>query len=500
MIPSELLQTSKQALQEKRFADAVKDLEAYLQQSQPTDPDRVQAQVWLAKAYRGNRQTEEAIALSRDLAKAPDPMVQTWAQQFLTAMAATAALQVVAPEAVPALNGSAPVGGNGAIRGSTRTPRPSASPLRRLKSVDQLKNFYQHYLMKDLQALERDRKALMQGVVIAGVVLFLVPWIVWLVMGRGVMSVFFGLMGAILGVVLWTASYQYAVRNHIRNFKMANVVGKIVQGINPDLSYSPYGLPSHDSLRNAYHASQIFQHLPMPDSFQEDDGVVGSIGDTRISFGEIWAEAERQGGSDALELGLDLSSGSQFGIAISAVSLLITLLTTRGGSRNLFQWGGNNGRERYTLFRGILLVANFNKSFEYKTVVLPDMAERLLGGFGKTLQSLNRQHGELVKLEDPEFEKYFAVYSGNQVEARYLLSTNLMERLTRFRKKSGREVSVSFVNQSIYVAIAYDKNLFEPHLFQPMLSFKPIQEYFESLQLIIGIVDDLKLNRRIWGK
>lgn len=31
-----------------------------------------------------------------------------------------------------------------------------------------------------------------------------------------------------------------------------------------------------------------------------------------------------------------------------------------------------------------------------------------------------------------------------------------------------------------------------------MLSFKPIQEYFESLQLMIAIVEELNLNWRIW--
>ena len=42
-------------------------------------------------------------------------------------------------------------------------------------------------------------------------------------------------------------------------------------------------------------------------------------------------------------------------------------------------------------------------------------------------------HGELVKLEDPEFEKSFVVYSGNQTEARYILSTSLMRRILDYK-------------------------------------------------------------------
>jgi Protein of unknown function (DUF3137) len=50
------------------------------------------------------------------------------------------------------------------------------------------------------------------------------------------------------------------------------------------------------------------------------------------------------------------------------------------------------------------------------------------------------------------------------------------------------------------VAIAYEEDLFEPKLFKSMLDLRPMQEYFEILQLMLGIVDDLNLNQRIWTK
>ncbi len=154
---------------------------------------------------------------------------------------------------------------------------------------------------------------------------------------------------------------------------------------------------------------------------------------------------------------------------------------------------------RSTIFKGMFLVANFNKTFQSKTFVVPDIAERLLGGLGTALQSLNKSRGQLVKLEDPEFEKLFAVYSEDQVEARYILSTSLMTRLAKFRKKAGREIYVSFIQDKIYIAIKSPQDLFEPKLFQTMLSFNPVREYFENLQLMMGVVEELKLNRRIWG-
>ena len=70
----------------------------------------------------------------------------------------------------------------------------------------------------------------------------------------------------------------------------------------------------------------------------------------------------------------------------------------------------------------------------------------------------------------------------------------------KFRKKAGRKLYVSFIENKIYIAIEYEEDLFEPKLFQSMLNFSPIREYFENLQLMISIVQDLNLNRRIWSR
>ena len=130
----------------------------------------------------------------------------------------------------------------------------------------------------------------------------------------------------------------------------------------------------------------------------------------------------------------------------------------------------------------------------------PDIAESLLGKFGQRLQSLNILRGELVKLEDPEFERHFSVYSNDQIEARYILSMSLMKRIVDFKQRTGRKIYMSFVGSKVFVAISYRRNLFEPRIFKTLLDFEPIRQYFEDLELAIGIVDDLNLNTRIWSK
>lgn len=160
-----------------------------------------------------------------------------------------------------------------------------------------------------------------------------------------------------------------------------------------------------------------------------------------------------------------------------------------------------NGKEEWhTLFQGLFLVADFNKDFRGATFVFPDFAQRSLGLIGEWIQSLNTTKGELIKLDHTEFEKLFVVYGDDQIESRYILSHALMEKIVEFQKKTGKQVSLSFVHSQMYLCVDYKKELFEPILSQSLLEFVHIQNYFELLAMIIGIVDTFKLNEKIWSK
>lgn len=145
----------------------------------------------------------------------------------------------------------------------------------------------------------------------------------------------------------------------------------------------------------------------------------------------------------------------------------------------------------YSIFRGLFFRAKFNKFTKFVTVIQPNIMR-------VNVSSINHGKKQLVKLEDSKFDKYFRVYSENQVNARYILSTNLMEKLVDFRQKAHKNIYVSFVDDTIYFAIEYPDGLFEANLYRSMLSFAPLQEYFEAIQLMLGLVKELNLDREIW--
>lgn len=103
-------------------------------------------------------------------------------------------------------------------------------------------------------------------------------------------------------------------------------------------------------------------------------------------------------------------------------------------------------------------------------------------------------------MDNPEFESAFVVYSNDQIEARYILSHSLMEKLLSFKNKSTRPIHTSFRANHIYMAISYDKDLFEPSIFRSLLEHKVAMEYVKTLHLAVGIVEELKLNQKLWSK
>jgi len=162
---------------------------------------------------------------------------------------------------------------------------------------------------------------------------------------------------------------------------------------------------------------------------------------------------------------------------------------------------GSNRKEHYTtIFKGVFFVADFNKHFKTHTLVLPDTAEKLLGKIGQSLQAMSGSRGELIKLEDPEFEKEFCVYGDDQIEARYILSPALMQRIVEFKRKWNTKVYLSFRDSKVYIAIKLNKNLFETRLFKSIVDYAFIEENIRFLVLLTGIVEDLNLNTRIWTK
>ncbi|MEL6439551.1 MAG: DUF3137 domain-containing protein [Cyanobacteria bacterium J06621_8] len=395
----------------------------------------------LVKAYQQNQQLAQAIALCQQLAASEVTGDALWGQNFLAKLD---------PDYQP------PV----AAEVEEETPQPPPPPSIKLKTLAQFKQFCQENLLDELRSLEKSRRYTLKSMIIAGIVCLLLNWIVcWLIaswLRVGVSPVFYFLC-LTLPASAWVIFCRGCIQVYGIGFKR-NIIESIVNFISDrgQLSYAAH-LLLEDKRKTieALTRSQILRNeLAEPDYLEQEDCVYGAIGNTKIFFAEIIAQKRRGGHYD--------------------------------------EYGVETYRSKSILFRGLFFEARFAKNFLSRTFILPN-------DFSSKLAPLHSWRGEVINLEDPEFAKLFCVYGDSQIESRYILSTNLMRRLVEFNHKAGRKVYLSFVDGFVYIAIPYGHNLFEPKLFTSMMSFKPLKEYFQDLQLMIGVVEDLNLNRRIWG-
>lgn len=150
----------------------------------------------------------------------------------------------------------------------------------------------------------------------------------------------------------------------------------------------------------------------------------------------------------------------------------------------------------FVQFTGIFISATFNKYFKSRTFVFPEANTP----FWRKIKFKTFGKKNIVKLEDPEFEKEFIVLGENQVESRYILTPSLMSRILDYKRKLNCELSFSFVENRLYCIIPNYKDLFEPRLKESLLNYNFILESYEPVLLYTSLIEDLNLNTYIWSK
>lgn len=320
-----------------------------------------------------------------------------------------------------------------------------------MKSASELTDFYYTDLYDSLQALEAERERVRRRVLI-------------LFAATGGLAL--GLIGAVYASCrcfsesyVWIAvgatavggfGYRFLVGGYRSGFK-EKIIRPLIGAIEENLRYAPDAMIP----QALFEYSRLFESRI--DRFRGNDLVRGEIDGISIQFSDVHAQQRHR---------------------------------------------DSKGRESWsTIFQGLFIAADFNKHFKGRTVVLPDLAENLFGSFiGNMLQSRNFSKDQLVKMDDPSFEKAFVVYGTDQIEARYILTHTMMERLLKLKMETDSNIYVSFSGEKIMIAIDYAKDLFEPTVFSSLLSVEQAMTYIRTLRSSIGIVEELKLNEHLWSK
>lgn len=100
-----------------------------------------------------------------------------------------------------------------------------------------------------------------------------------------------------------------------------------------------------------------------------------------------------------------------------------------------------------------------------------------------------------VNLEDIVFSEKWNVYADDQVEARYVLTPALMERMLAVKKLFyGNRLDFSFWDNNLLIAVHTNKDMFETtSLFKSALDYRKVQEVICQLYSVFSVIDVLKL-------
>ena len=319
-----------------------------------------------------------------------------------------------------------------------------------MKTISELTDFYYKTLYPVLQELEEDRKAVKKRVINISIVFSIIVFALLALLAKHLNDLDFLFFIGVLYIAGLGWIYRYLITDYRSDFKQ-KVIAPLIEEIDKNLNYLP---EMHIPLAN-FNRSKLF--TTRPDRVSGNDYVRGKIDNIDIAFSDFHAEKRHK------------------------------------DSKGRTSWE--------TIFQGLFIVSDFHKRFHGETIILPDTAQSLFGDLiGSWLQANNFSRNQLIKMDSPAFEKEFVVYGTDQVEARYILTPTLMQKLLNYKKRSKHPLYVSFIGGKIYMAIEYNDDMFEPSVFRSLLNYKIAMEYVATLHLAIGIVEELKLNQKLWSK
>lgn len=262
-----------------------------------------------------------------------------------------------------------------------------------------------------------------------------------------------GIAALIYGVYLYSSTT--ASFSQYKNDFKRRVIGTALKSINESLAIEPNSGMS----RSEFVSSQLFSQNP--DRYSSEDQVSGKADKTSFYFSEVHAEYKT--------------------------------VSTDSKGRRQESW--------HEILKGIIFVADFNKDFKGFTIVRPkSIGNQITAWISKAMPGIFSSGNTLVTLENVAFNTLFTTHSTDQIEARYILTPALMDKLCSLNDKCRYTISVSFVKSTLYIAFPLDHNYFEPPVYKSLLLPSCIEEDLSVIRFMHEIITDLDLNTRIWSK
>ncbi len=294
-----------------------------------------------------------------------------------------------------------------------------------MNRLDEFRIYYNHTIHPELLRLEKKRKRLLYWLFFS---IFLLTGILIL---EFYVNIFLVTLFMAIPISLYIAFLIYQIQRFISTFK-PNIVNLILEFISEgDFEYDAKG---HIS-KKQFLSSKIF--VTDAPYFKGEDFIKGKIGEINFEMSELYIR----------------------------------------------EFSKVRSRLNY-VFRGVMLIADFHHNYNGVAYILPEEFQQYLS---RSIKQFTLEGAEPQFLSNPDFEEVFMVYANNNSYINQLLRPDVQKMLVDYRKKSGKEIYISFLDGKMYVAATEHKDILEPYLFQSNVSYKLVKDFYYDLQILFKL-------------
>ena len=127
----------------------------------------------------------------------------------------------------------------------------------------------------------------------------------------------------------------------------------------------------------------------------------------------------------------------------------------------------------YTVFRGLFSSAKLDKNIK-NTIKIRSNKGNIGIGLSKKYQ---------LHMDSIEFEKYFDIYSSDQILAMRVLTSDIMDYMVSFTTENKVKFEITISDEKLYIRI-HCKNMFEGSVFKNSIDVNTLKQYYTYLNFM----------------
>ncbi len=302
--------------------------------------------------------------------------------------------------------------------------------------LDEFRVYYNRTIRPELQRLDALRVRILRGIFLSLLLLAIIG-IVFAVAELGFLNLLL-----IVPVAFYIGSLYYRIEKFRQTFKPA-VVSLILDFLNESVNYRELTYePERAILQDRFERSGLFR--PHPDSYKAEDYIRGIVGEMAFEMGEAYVRE------------------------ISPASNRIQLI-----------------------FSGLFVHAVFNEDVRGRIAVWPSAQLRRLKR--QIDHFVSSQDGAVAQVEimNPGFREVFTVYAQRRsTVVKDILTPSMQDAILDFHRRTGRDLYFAVHNKDLFIGLAHDYDLLEPHIFKTNIDYGLVRQFYEDITLMLGVISD----------